>query len=492
MILWALTCCSINNSMSTLSTQFKEKLHKLLPTRGALVVGVSGGADSVALLYLLAQLVPAAATRLRVVHVHHGLRGKAADRDLSLVVRHSQKLNLQYQLYYSDVAKIAKKKGISVEAAGRLVRHDCFLDAARVSKARAVLLAHHQDDQIETFLLHLMRGAGPTGLSAMQANRAFPHPDAPQSLRLIRPLLEIPKRELEHFLRKYKIAWHQDQSNLNTTFTRNRIRHHLLPLLEKEYNPQIRTCLARSYEILAREDELLTKQTERALRKLGKLQQAKQIKINRTWFQRLPQAIQFRLLARVWESLCIPQKSAQHLNRLHKAIQGGHVGLSLPGVWFAWTRGETLHLAKRRPKGASPGFALPVRQGPGKNPKCLYGVESKSISVPKQVRKKNRRPTEILVDAKKWPSALQLRPYQSGDWMRPLGMGKSKKLIKKILSEMKLTNVQKKSWPLLAKGSEIIWVYRGPISERVKITATTKKALKIRIFPQTPEQGKKK
>jgi tRNA(Ile)-lysidine synthase len=495
-----------------------------------LVLGVSGGADSVALLHLVAKAIPQPATRVKIVHVHHGLRDKAADRDLALVIKHAQKLKLPYLVYYSDVAKIAKQKGISVEAAGRLVRHDCFLDAVLRNKAIAVLLAHHQDDQIETFLLHLLRGAGPAGLSAMQADRSFPHPDAPKSLRLIRPLLEIPKQELEAYLRKNKIVWHQDQSNLDMTFTRNKIRHQLLPMLEKEYSPQIRTRLTQSLEILAREDEYFNAQTQRVMKTLGLSinrergfggeapesegggqqnasafasggpavplkaqlvqQQAAELKFNRTKYLRLPKAMQYRVLSYVWEKMCIPQKSTQHLTRWCEAIRLGHEGLSLPGKWIAWTKRDMVFLSKQQVKNIDLGYSFRVHMGKTENPDCPYGVEMKLVSVPKHVRKKSRVSADIVVAEEKLPKVLQLRTYRAGDWMRPLGMEKQKKQIKKILSEMKLSESQRQTWPLLAKGPEVLWVFRGPVSERIKIAVTTKKALKIRIF--TPASATKK
>ncbi len=319
--------------MHSLKTRIRKTLLALLPAKGTVLTGVSGGADSIALLVLLAEIMPDSKKRLRAVHIHHGLRGRDADRDQKLVIRICQHLGVPCTIYSRQVGVEAKKLGVAIEEAGRITRQACLLEAAQIYKSRAIALAHHLDDQAETLLLNLLRGAGGRGLAAMRPSRPFPHPHAPQGLRLIRPLLEVSKQELESFLHEQGISWRRDKSNRDLTFSRNRIRHILLPKLERDFNPQIKSLLARSAQALARDDELLNHLGQRSLQRLASPLPAVGLKLSRKSFNRLSEGLRWRVLALLWDQLRIPQKSTMHLERIMSAAAQKHAGLSLPGGW---------------------------------------------------------------------------------------------------------------------------------------------------------------
>jgi len=328
--------------MHPLKTRIRERLQSLLPSQGTVLAGISGGADSVALLALLAEIIPDSKKRLRAVHIHHGLRGKDADRDQALVIRLCDRLGISYAVYSRQVNQEAKKLGIAIEEAGRKARQACFLDAARIYKSRTVALAHHLDDQAETLLLNLLRGAGGQGLAAMRLSRPFPHAQAPKGLRLIRPLLEVSKHELESFLREQGISWRRDKSNRDLNFSRNRIRRILLPKLVRDFNPQIKSLLARSAQALARDDELLNHLAQRSLQRLAAPLPTAGLKLSRKSFNRLSEGLRWRVLALLWEQLKIPQKSTQHLERIMSAAAQKHAGLSLPGGWRLTAKADTM------------------------------------------------------------------------------------------------------------------------------------------------------
>ncbi len=478
--------------MSPLCEQLRRSLTGTLPARGALVVGVSGGADSVALLHLLLECRPDLRPRLRIAHVHHGLRSRAADQDERLVRRLSKSLEIPSVFYASQVSQVARKLGMSLEAAGRLVRHDCFLDAARQFRAAAVLLAHHQDDQAETLLFNLLRGAGGQGLSALRAARSYPHPQAPRELKLLRPLLEVSKAELKSYCCRHKIPWREDRSNRDPAFTRNRLRRQLIPQLEREYNANLRPLLANSAKILSREDAFLDNLTQRHLRRLIQRQTPDLLALDRPGFIRLEPAVRFRAAALVWDLLRIPQKSFTHLERLLRAAEQGHAGLSLPGGWSVFTTSGRIWFQSQARVSTPRKFRLAVKPGLNQNQTCPFGVEVKTIPVSRKIPELPRNSEHILIDAAAFRPPWTLRSWQPGDYFSPLGMGGRKKDVKKVFSEMKLKANRKQHWPLLVKGREIMWIYQGPISEKIKMSAHTKRALRIKLFQVAEVVGREK
>ena len=239
-----------------LAAQVAEKLQAWVGPAARLVVGVSGGADSVALLHLLAADKDRR-HRLLAVHVNHGLRGAQAQRDEAFVVSLCTRWGVPCKVYAPDVRGAAAGRKWSVEEAGRKLRQECFLLAAREFGAQAVLLAHHRDDQAETVLFNFLRGTGLRGLGGMLPVRVFPHPGAPAGLKLIRPLLEVAKADLTAYCRSQHLTWRHDQSNEDTNFSRNRIRRRLIPWLEKNFNPALRLVLARAAESAARDEAWL-------------------------------------------------------------------------------------------------------------------------------------------------------------------------------------------------------------------------------------------
>jgi tRNA(Ile)-lysidine synthase len=221
---------------------------------------VSGGADSVALLLLLhaANALPrnALGVGLSAIHVHHGLRGEEADSDLAFVQELCARLGIPLHVQHVDVATRAATHRETTEEAARTLRYECFAALLAAGHADAVLTAHTLDDQAETVLMKLLRGAWTEGLGGihpvvlLEGNKTL---ENNQPGRILRPLLSVRRAELEDYLRERDQPWREDSSNADTAFTRNRVRRHLLPIL-REYNPNLDQALANLAE-LARDDE---------------------------------------------------------------------------------------------------------------------------------------------------------------------------------------------------------------------------------------------
>lgn len=212
------------------------------------LVGVSGGPDSVALLHVLSVLAGGLGIRLVAACLDHGLRPGEAEQDVALVRNYAQAFGIAFEAGKADVRACAREKGLSVEHAGREIRYEFFHKAARKVGAVRIAVAHTADDQAEEVLLRLIRGTGRKGLSGM--------PPATEK-GVIRPFLQIAKAEILGYLADRKISYHEDATNRDRSFLRNRVRLELLPFLEEHFNPNIREGLRQTAAILADEEEYL-------------------------------------------------------------------------------------------------------------------------------------------------------------------------------------------------------------------------------------------
>lgn len=217
-----------------------------------ILVAVSGGLDSMVLLHLLHKLAPQSGWKLSVAHFNHQLRGRASDADERFVGQVTKQLGLSFQAGRGDVKTFAKQRGLSIEMAARELRHQFLAQAACELKCRVVAVAHHADDQVELFFLRLLRGASGEGLAGMKWDSISP---ASKILRVVRPLLDVGKKELETFAGENQIRFREDASNASRDILRNRVRHELLPLLRKDFQPALNRTTLRLMEVVGAEAE---------------------------------------------------------------------------------------------------------------------------------------------------------------------------------------------------------------------------------------------
>jgi len=233
--------------MQTLATS--SRVIRDLPPDGRYLAGVSGGRDSVALLHWLVSL---GYERLVVCHLNHRLRGRSSDADARFVEKLAENFDADFELGTTNVRALAKKQKMSIETAAREARYAFFAETARRRNCRTIFVAHHADDLVETFLINLFRGAGGAGLSAMReiSTRRINGVD----LTIVRPLLWVWRREIEDYIRKHRLRFREDATNKNLTPLRNRIRHRIIPYLEKMLGRNIRQNIWRTAVIAADEE----------------------------------------------------------------------------------------------------------------------------------------------------------------------------------------------------------------------------------------------
>ncbi len=247
---------------------------------------MSGGRDSVALLHLLAER---GYRKLIVCHLDHGLRGRAARDDARFVARLAASLKMRCVLERIDVAAFAATRGVSVETAARDARHDFFARVGRRERVTSLFLAHQADDQVETFLFHLLRGAGRAGLAGMRpvSRRG--------ALTVFRPLLGVWRHELDAWMAERRLRWREDESNASRVPTRNRIRHAIVPALSRQLGREVKPAIWRAAELLGAEedwlDELLRTEIaalpeELPVKLISGIPLARQRRLLRAWLER--------------------------------------------------------------------------------------------------------------------------------------------------------------------------------------------------------------
>jgi tRNA(Ile)-lysidine synthase len=235
--------------------QAKTNLLRAFPPHARYLIGVSGGRDSIALLYWLINL---GYKELIVCHLNHQLRGRSSDADARFVQKFAAKHNLDVELGSTNVRALAKKKKISIETAGREARYGFFGSIAKRRRCRTIFLGHHADDLVETFLINLFRGAGLTGLAAMRdvSTRRFEDLE----LTIVRPLLSLWRKDIDKYVRDHRLKFREDASNQNLAPLRNRIRNRVIPYLEKMLGRSIRQNIWRTAMITAEEEKWIEDQ----------------------------------------------------------------------------------------------------------------------------------------------------------------------------------------------------------------------------------------
>ena len=298
------------------------------------LVGVSGGRDSVALLHALLE---AGFKRLVVCHLHHGLRGRAAAADARFVAALAKRLGLECESERVDVARLAKEAGQSIETTARNTRYAFFARVARKRRCRALFLAHHADDQVETLLLNLFRGTGRAGLGGMS-------PDSVRTvdgvrLRLLRPMLGVWREEIDAYIAAHALQFREDESNRALDFTRNRVRHALLPVLERVFGRDVRGAVWRTAVILRAEEEWLA---ALAHEELGE-------EMGVAPLRKMPLAQQRRRIQAWLKKSGVPEVGFEQVETVRSLLAPGQSApakVNLPGNWHARRRAGKLFLER--------------------------------------------------------------------------------------------------------------------------------------------------
>jgi len=449
-----------------------------------ILVAVSGGLDSMVLLHVLHHLSLRSRWRLTVAHFNHGLRGRSSEADERLVRRTARLLKLPIIAQTANVRALAQTENLSLEMAARNLRHGFLARAALQSGTATIALAHHADDQVELFFLRLLRGSGSDGLSGMKWRS---HSPANPKIELVRPFLEQPKARLRQYAITHRVPWREDASNASLDIQRNRIRHELLPLLRRKYQPTLEKIIARVIDITSAEAQFAAESAAGWLSEVQTSRLTSQIDAKGIVpFDKLPIALQRRCLQSQLLSLGItPEFDLIEQLRLRPASPSS-VGAS--NLTARAQKKDRRAVLRRDPAGI-------VHLQDSENPSfCSASLELDLNGRAGEARfngvhlrwKINREQTGRLprphsasevFDADKVGSPILLRHWQPGDRFQPIGMSDSVKL-QDFLTNQKIPR-QRRHELILAVNAcgHVFWVEGLRISERFKLTPTTNRRL---------------
>jgi len=479
-------------------TSYIER-HHLLPEAGEIVVGVSGGADSLCLLHLLHRLCGPGKRYpdlcLRVAHLNHKLRGEAGTRDAAAVAHIATDWRLPVTIGEVDVPAQARQERRSLEDAARAARYR-FL--RQVAHGQPIAVAHHADDQVETLLLHWLRGAGLVGMVGM----------LPRQQNIIRPLLEVSHAETVAYCRRHDIVPVEDASNTDPLFLRNRIRHELLPLLES-LNPGIRATLLRAAGVMRIDAGWIEEQVDACWPDVVIAEHDTNIRLSLKALLVLPLSIQRHLLRRVTARLCAGQSPLElrHYmlieDLLYRKNTGERLVLDLPRqLLVAREAGQVLFERLQIDVTKQP---LPVQEEnsaallpiPGRTPvpgtSWLAVAETLPTELLQEVQSALSRedwsavwqllpPTSdaAYVDADVVGASLEVRVRRPGDRIQPLGMAHEKK-VQDVLVDKHIARADRSRIPLFLSASHSVWLAGVCLDDRVRLASGTRRILRLSI-----------
>lgn len=462
----------------------------MLNSGDTVVIGVSGGVDSVVLLHILASLSEEYKLSIIAAHLNHGLRGKESDRDEAFVKKLANKLGIKFTHKRVDINALLKK-GDSLQDIAREVRYAFFEDVAKRSKADRIATGHNLDDQAETMIIRFLRGAGLNGLSGILPKRG----------KYIRPLLDVSRKEIEEYADNNRLRFVRDSSNKSTKYLRNHIRLKLMPALE-HYNPRLKNDMARLAHIIAKDEEYLEDKAKDAYKKCVKDQDKSTVVFYLKKLTGLHDAIKARIFFMVVEKLLGSSKGfySYHVQDFLKLLNDNapNISINLPHNLTLYKEYDVVTIERSQKTKVSPRVLLVGRQR-----RCLRKVDisfeqalkinGKTAVIADSGFRITEFRTELLTtfnfqpptpsnvayfDYDKLKMPLIVRNFRPGDRMAPFGMRGHKK-VKEFFQEKKITRRRRGLIPIVVSGDEIIWVAGIRQAEHGKIGFTTRKILKL-------------
>lgn len=443
------------------------KKHNMLPAGSRVLVGVSGGMDSVALLHALCALRGKLGIELEAAHFNHGIRGESAE-EAQFVTALCRSLDVRLSVGCAAVPELSRQQGVSLEVAARQARHGFFRQVMAGQGITKLALAHHMDDQAETVLLRLIRGTGTDGLGAMAPVEAN---------GIVRPLLCVGREQIHAWCIRQGYEWREDASNVDRAIARNWVRHELMPLIRSRLNPSASAALCRAAELMRQDGQYLNGAAAVALQNAS-VRQDGSVSIPAKDIAGLHAALLSRALRLLLKQAGLGVDVEQvNIEDIAGLLADGNTGcrVDLDGGYVALREASALVIAPSLPLALE--FEPIALNIPGETAACggMFVCEMLQ-EVPPSYR--NHMKCVQYFDADAIPTGVVARGRQPGDRFHPLGAAGGRKL-KEYLIDRKVSRFGRDGIPLIAHGSEVLWVVGHAISNSVRVTENTIRVLKI-------------
>jgi len=445
--------------------------YRMISPGDKVLVAVSGGPDSVCLLHILNRLARDMSLVLHVLHINHGIRKRESRREARFVSELADRMGIPVSVRLIDVPSYARKKKLTLEEAARDMRYKALESLAKKLNAKKIALGHTASDQVETVLMHFLRGSGPQGLSGIPPVRRL------GAALIIRPLIEIDRGQILNYLRENNLTFCLDSSNRRTEYFRNKVRLKLLPLLRKNYNKNIEGALLRLSEISKEENAYWDRVVERVFRKVVSMGLAK-ISVDFKKFLRYNVVVQRRVLHRLLGGIVSLRQIETIRNLAHKGSQGKRIYL---GKNLSIRKEGDFLIFLSSPERRFKRFNYPIRV-PGKN-------EFAELNLTLNTRIANFHPiSHKLVNTAYFDidkinlKGLVLRNRREGDRFRPFGLRGTKKL-SDFFIDRKIPRHLRDRVPLLVDGDDILWVVGIRRADKARISEDTRRILEVQLLP---------
>jgi len=478
----------------TMPLEFEKKVadfigeHSLVNTTERILLAVSGGADSTALLYSIHTLKTENILSADIIcaHINHQLRGSDADMDEDFVIAQARGLSLPITTKRLDVRGFARKSKLSVETAARMLRIETLLNIAKANDCNSIATAHHKNDNAETILHRLIRGTGFRGLAGIWPTRLFV-----EDIRFVRPLLSVTRDEIIEYLNKRSLKWRRDHTNADCTYTRNFIRHRLLPVLQQDCTGSL---VERLSALAASARKFYTKVCDLAQKAWPQLADCSTdvLKLNLQMFLTHPVPIKIELVRRGLSAVGCGQRdlTRQHFKRILRLAEQNVGGrkIDLPAGFVV--RREYDNLIFARPEKSSPHDELIEKsaclQVPGKTKFGRFLIQADILEADESRIEKFKTEKNNCIESFDWDKIrlpLAVRSRKAGDRFWPLGL-ESEKKIGKFLTSAKVPHHLRRKILVIEDSEKIIWLWPVRIGGRAKVTDETRKVLRLEIIEE--------
>ncbi len=451
--------------------------YQLIENGETVVTGVSGGPDSVCLLHVLHLLSGRLGIKVLAIHINHGLRGRESDGDEAFTREICSNLGINLRCLAFDINEVSRKEGISLEEAGRETRYREFQRFADETGAARIAVAHNKNDQAETVLMNLLRGTGLQGLTGMDYIRG----------RIIRPLLDVSRREIEKYCEENSLGYRIDSSNLKGDFTRNRIRLDLIPGINKSFGTDLTESVHRMALLLKSDNSYMELEAQKAFSRCLDTDSNGCVALKLKELKLLHPALTARVIriavGRIKGNLKgIESKHVEDITALLKKSRTGSA-IQLPFGIRAGISYGVLKVFMERPSTDKefeyelevPGFAsldeIPL------------SIKSSLESLCPNIDKYERigyNSLEQFFDYDRMNKGINIRNRRIGDVFAPYGSNGSKKL-KEYFIDNKVPREKRDGIPLIASANEVVWIIGHKISDKFKVTENTKRVLKLTV-----------